>query len=416
MITKRLNDLSFIVGKKLRCHDANILDYDTRFQLHPCLLFRFWSVSRWAGSTSWYLIHTHYLVIFETMYVVCCCHIRFKFLSAVFVLLVLIFSCKNKQNKRTPERSFYYWKSVLKSNDEEILQLDSLHVKTIYLKLFDVDRNDRTHENVPLAKLQVQQTNMLTRFKIIPVVFITSECIRQTDSAQASDLAVKIYTLINSICSENKITFNEIQLDCDWTAATARPYFSLIKKMKDLSRIIVSVTIRLHQVKYISKSGVPPADKGMLMCYNMGNLKNTTIKNSIIDVNELKKYIGSLYAYPLPMDVALPVFDWMVLFRNQQYKGLINDLSVDALSSSFAISKGNRIDIIKDTLLNGYDFRKGDFIRIESSDMQQIKEAAREISSRLKNTKPAIALYHFDYLTLKKYTTNDLESVYNIFN
>ena len=71
---------------------------------------------------------------------------------------------------------------------------------------------------------------------------------------------------------------------------------------------MLSATIRLHQLKFIGESGIPPVDKGLLMCYNMGDLHRLRISNSILETAELKKYIKQLSVYPLKLDVAfLPV-------------------------------------------------------------------------------------------------------------
>src|ERR1019366_1414323 len=119
---------------------------------------------------------------------------------------------------------------------------------------------------------------------------------------------------------------------CDWTAATRATYFQLLKVARSrlneagFASAKISATIRLFQCKYMAKTGVPPVDKGLLMCYNMGNLTHPGTGNSILETTELKKYIASVTTYPLPLDVALPIFDWKVLFHEGSYAGLVKDL------------------------------------------------------------------------------------------
>jgi hypothetical protein len=149
------------------------------------------------------------------------------------------------------------------------------------------------------------------------------------------------------------------------------------------------------------------------MCYNMGNLKNPATKNSIIETEELKKYLGNLSNYALPLDVALPLFDWKVLFRNNTYTGLIENLPDAVLINSFALKKENRFELLKDTLLQGYDLKKGDILRSEQSDYSEILSAAGEVNKRLKNTRPRVSLYHLDSVILNKYTLHELEAIYN---
>ncbi|MGF2413282.1 MAG: hypothetical protein ACQUYJ_13205, partial [Ferruginibacter sp.] len=318
---------------------------------------------------------------------------------------------------RPIERSFYYWKSIFKLNDFEQQRLDSLNVKTIYIKFFDVDWDDANSSAVPVAKLQNTDYKLRKSIKMIPTVFITNECIKKIDPSQTEKLANDIHSLIQQIIATNEFNaIAEIQIDCDWTALTKEKYFLLLKSIKKLwanTAIPVSATIRLHQIKFLSKTGVPPVDKGLLMCYNMGNLKNPATKNSILETEELKKYLGNLSDYPLPLDVALPLFNWKVLFRNNSYNGLIENLPDDIFTNAFTVKKENRFELLKDTLLQGYDLKKGDILRSEQSDYSEILSAAGEINKRLKNTQPRVSLYHLDSVILNKYTLHELETIYN---
>ena len=328
-------------------------------------------------------------------------------------LVYFIFSCNDKKTARTVEPSFYYWKSVFKLTDFEKQRLDSLNVKTIYIKFFDVDWDNATQQPLPLAKISFADT-AYRQFNIIPTIFITNECIQKIDSIQIQSIAEKVSALIKSICSLNNINnLIEIQIDCDWTASTKTKYFILLKTIKQLNNLTISATIRLHQIKYVSKNGVPPVNKGLLMCYNMGNLKNPATKNSIIETEELKKYIDNLAAYPLPLDVALPLFNWKVLFRNNTYTGLIENLPDSVLTGPLISKNGNRYLFLKDSLLSGYSFKKGDELRNEQSEYSEIISSAAAINQKLKNTTLRVSLYHLDSLILSKYSLHELETIYN---
>lgn len=332
----------------------------------------------------------------------------------LFYLTTGLFSCKEKAGVKNVERSLYYWKSVVKPTDFELKRLASLNVQTIYLKFFDVDWEPSSKQAIPVAKMQAANQRLFKQYKIIPTVFITNECIQQIDSTQCIALAGKINGLIKALCQVNQINpIKEIQIDCDWTVSTTKKYFMLLNAIHQLSQTNLSATIRLHQIKFFSKTGVPPVNRGLLMCYNMGNLKNPATKNSIIETDELKKYTANLSNYPLPLDIAFPLFGWKVLFRDQIYKGLIENLPENIFTPSFSNQKNGRIEILKDTLLAGYDLKKGDMLRLENSDISTILAVAKEVNRHLKNTKFRVSLYQLDSVTLKKYTTHDLESIYN---
>ena len=327
----------------------------------------------------------------------------------------LFFSCSENSQHRKITPSFYYWKSVLHITHFEKQKLDSLKVKTIYLKFFDVDWDEAAGKPLPVAKLQTPNKEQLKGFSIIPTVFITNECIQKIESSQVKQLAENIYSLILEIKLLTGIdSIPEIQIDCDWTEVTKEKYFQLLNNLKtQTTNHKLSATIRLHQIKFLSKTGVPPVDRGLLMCYNMGNLKNPATTNSILETAELKKYTGNLSRYPLPLDVAFPLFNWKVLYRNNVYSGLIQNLPDAAFTGSFCVKTGNRLQILKDTLLQGYYLQKGDMLRDEQSDIKEVLATAKEIHRHLKNTALRVSLYHLDSVILSKYSTHELESIYN---
>jgi hypothetical protein len=328
--------------------------------------------------------------------------------------ILVFFSCNQKREQRKVERCFYYWKSVFKLNDFEKQRLDSLNVKTIYVKFFDVDWDEASKKPLPKAVVRFADSSFKD-FNITPTIFITNECIQKIDSVQVAAVAAKIMDLTKEIIFGHDFkAIHEVQIDCDWTASTKSKYFSLltnIKKLKPNAKF--SATIRLHQIKFVSKTGVPPVDKGLLMCYNMGNLKNPATKNSIIESEELKKYVGNLSSYPLPLDVALPLFNWKILFRNNIYTGLIENLPNEIFDNSFCIKKENTFELLKDTLLQGYHLKKGDILRDEQSSYNEILSAAGEVNKQVKNTRPRVSLYHLDSVILNKFTLYELENIYN---
>jgi hypothetical protein len=329
------------------------------------------------------------------------------------VMMLSFFSCTQNHNNRKIARCFYYWKSVFNITPAEQQQLNALDVKTLYIKCFDVDWDEAARSPRPVAKLQQGNTQKKDSFKIIPTIFITNECIQKIDSVQAQQLAIQVYQLLTDIITANSFIAEELQIDCDWTATSSNNYFLFLKKFKQLTTLPISATIRLHQVKFFSKTGIPPVDRGLLMCYNMGNLKDPATANSIIDAAEVKKYIGNLAVYPLPLDVALPLFEWKVLFRNNIYNGLVEDLPDSVFSSSFTTIKENRYELLKDTLLLGYALKKGDVIRNEKSNYDAVLDAAAVINKQLKNTTLRVSLFHLDTVLLNKYSHNELEAIYN---
>lgn len=338
-----------------------------------------------------------------------------------FIVSAFLFSCQppNHRPQRQISPAFYYWKSTYAPGTYELNRISELQVNTQYIKFFDVDWNPVRKQAQPLAAIRFANgyQDALKNCQLVPVVFITNECMRHLDTISARLLANRILQLVLDIRNGYDLKrVTELQIDCDWTAGTREPYFALLDELKKLdTNLIISATIRLHQVKQVKHAGIPPVHRGLLMCYNMGDLRDPSGRNSILDPEELKKYLGKLHLYPLPLDIALPLFDWTVLFRNGKYAGLLKlnpgDLPVSALKK---IST-NRYLLLKDTALSGFPCRKNDELRYEASNLEDILLAGDYLSQTWKDTSARISFFHMDSLILQKYSSHDLKIVLDRF-
>lgn len=267
-----------------------------------------------------------------------------KYCSGFVLFCSGLVACNTERAPRQVEPAFYYWKSVWHLDAFEEQRLKELQVSTLYLKCFDVDWNPATSQAIPVAKLQQTGYHLPAGITVIPVVFITNECLARMDTGRIEPLAAAISTLVQQLYASLGLpdSCKELQIDCDWTTGTREKYFTLLRSIRNHVQLPISATIRLHQVKFTASSGIPPADRGLLMCYNMGNLKNPAVTNSIIDPKELNRYTEKLAGYPLPLDIALPLFEWKVLFRKNEYQGLVKELPDSLLSNAITTKEHNR--------------------------------------------------------------------------
>ena len=329
-----------------------------------------------------------------------------------FFLIVAFVSCTHKKEKQV-QRSFYFWKSAYQLTNKERSTLRQLSIQHLYIKFFDIVWNQDKKAPQPVAKISFTEP-VQPGVSVIPVVFITNESMQQMTMDQADTLAGNLLHLVSAITSSNQLSLTgEVQIDCDWTASTRDKYFRLlqaIRKQEFMQGKSLSATIRLHQLKFISQMGVPPVDKGLLMCYNMGDLYHPGSKNSIIDADVLKKYINRLETYPLPVNVALPIFDWYVLFKNDQYKGLIH---AQDIKGAFAEKKVVRFE--QDTNVYGLSFKKDEWLRHEISPADELNESAKMLSNKIKYSNIDVILYHLDEKNLTNYDLKELENIYNSF-
>ena len=342
-------------------------------------------------------------------------------LKIVIFFAALAFGAGCAPKERKTSRAFYFWKSELRADSTEQQALRDLRVKNLYVKFFDVTWNAQLEKPEPAAKIFIDSASKAffkkDSINLIPTVFITNETLENIIPEAVNKLGERIYYLLSGLLDENDLlNIKEVQFDCDWTESTRDKYFELLRYMKMLPKLAdktLSVTIRLYQCKYKDKAGIPPANRGLLMCYNMGNLKNPQTKNSILETEELQKYIGNLNDYPLPLDIALPLFDWTVLFRQGQYQGLISNLPSALLDTGVSKTDGNYKEMIVDTVLNGYELKKGDRLREEKSTFDEIMKTGKALTPQLITPEFNVVLYHLDSAILKKYTKDELEKVYS---
>lgn len=335
----------------------------------------------------------------------------------IFFILILpvAFSCRSREERKV-ERAFYYWKSSFRLDTNDYKALDSLKVKTLYVKFYDVVWDD-IHRAMPVASLdrselqqhQYKKKEHQGRFKIIPVVFITNEAIERSKEEEMKVLSERIHNKILVMCGFMDCgPPEEIQIDCDWNGTTREKYFMLLKMLKGrMGANTISATIRLHQVKYHSKTGVPPVDKGMLMFYNVAPVYKPDVKNSILDTKEAARYVHDTIRYPLELDVALPIFSWGVLFRGNQFKGLVNYMDKKRLKALGFFTETRDYPGVyrctRDTVYDNYYFRKGDLLRLEEVDIHALEEAKTILEPLIKKDSLTITLFHWDSTLVNRY-------------
>lgn len=341
--------------------------------------------------------------------------------SRAFLLLLVSFvliytGCRTSEADRPARRAMYYWKTRLNLNNYDKAFLREHQVEHLWVRCFDVDWDSQQQRPMPIGVLQMDESLSIDQ-PIVPVVFITNRCIRALADSQVSSLAHQIDGLLSHLKSAHpSITWQpEWQIDCDWTTQTKQRYFTLLDSLHALRpNDTLTATIRLHQVRQMSKTGVPPVDRGMLMVYNMGDLQQVGDHNSILDEQTLAPYLSALQQYPLTLDMALPVFSWMLQFRGQAFVGILRETPASLMENNpaFRALSAHRWEALKDTTLAGYPVQAGDQFRWEDAPMETLQSVAKALRAHRKNTPKWVGLYHLDSIPLSKYASHDLETVF----
>ena len=338
---------------------------------------------------------------------------RWRFTALLFVLLLPVQSCR--KNHHVVNRGFYYWKTVYAPTQFESETLRNLRVQTMYIRLFDVDAANKHIYPVAPVRLPASPDPSYT---YIPAIFITQRALLALTPANISAVAASISNMAAGICVGGNITPSEIQIDCDWTSSTRTRYFELLRALKNtdfFKGTLLSCTIRMHQIKYTNSSGIPPVDKGLLMCYNMGNMKKPGNHNSILDRDIAESYLSGIGSYPLRLDIALPIFSWSLLFHGQQFGRILRDVPKDLLEGNKLFRKRNErmYQCLADTIWMGYHLTPNDVIRVEDCDQQTLESVAAYTAKRVNNDSLNVIFFSCDSITLSKHSVNELETIYD---
>ncbi|MEZ4935149.1 MAG: hypothetical protein R2788_23825 [Saprospiraceae bacterium] len=347
-------------------------------------------------------------------------------ISLLFALLLA--ACKNgklHEDGQHPACNFYYWKTTLAFGKEDKALADSLAVKKLYVRYFDVDWSPSRNMAVPVGEIVadtwerswIWENNgaRIQDLQLVPTVFLTNRVFsqdiqidtlagqvsqkireitdhfrylispyqwRDMDNAEVTDWEAKD-SLANLIQSRFLERITEIQLDCDWTPSTRERYFAFINAMKKKNPgMAISCTVRLHQFRDREAAGIPPVDQATLMCYNVAPPKDPAVNDAIFDAALVNGYLKN-GTYPLPLEAALPMFSWGALFHENQFKGLASGLSkTDVENNPLFVAVGeNRYRFTQDTVFSEVYMRQGNIVRLDAASPQELEQLAGQLAA-----------------------------------
>lgn len=333
------------------------------------------------------------IMLFRCYYILIC-----KLFMVLFPMAALLSSCSNKPR---PEVAFYYWKSRVKLGPTEKEVLTDNAVKKIYLRYFDVDIDPVTGQPVPVA---IVKGDSLQPFSITPVVFIKNRVFEKLSYKEVDTLTQRIAGLTARLNQKFGINPEEMQFDCDWTVKTKECYFYFLKRYRAITKQNLSATIRLHQVKYPDKTGIPPVGKGVLMYYNMGRI-DAGNRCSIYDRAVAQRYTTSIKSYPLPLDIALPIFTWGIQIRQNGVVHLLNKMNESHFANNNHFKKitENRYRVTAPCFKGGYYFLLGDEVKIETISDHDLHEMVKDISKSISVQPQKLIFYDLDSINIKQY-------------
>jgi hypothetical protein len=319
-------------------------------------------------------------------------------------------------SERRVDHAFYEWRSAPAFTAIDRAHFDSLGITRLYIHYFDVQWDEADREPVPqgVASLPAGYPASL---EIIPTIYVTSDAMRRLEEPKRiALLAERIVRKVDAMSTGAGLpAWRELQLDCDWTASSRTSYFALLREIRALRPgRVLSATIRLHQVKYRVETGIPPVDRGMLMVYNVGDVVSSEETNSIFRRDEVERYLGTLDDYPLPLDVALPIFSWGVRFHFERFAALIDNVSTAdmAAHADFRPLGDNQWQAVRPTRLRGAEIAAGDIVRVEEPDRSDVIEIAERIADDIDQPSLTLSLYRYDPTIIARHGTDHIQDLY----
>lgn len=334
------------------------------------------------------------------------------------ILVVLTLTACSPTPKQPLSAAFFYWETTLDISGSKRGLMDSLGCKKMYIKALDIGRNATTDEIEPYSITEMSDTSGLAGLEIIPAVFITNEVFQNISEEKTVWLAKKIAENLNQIKYLKGALF-----DCDWTPSTRESFFLFLKKIRSEfpPGTSLEATIRLHQYKFPKQTGVPPVDRGMLMFYNTGDVDEESERNTIFHPEDALKYVdGAPKNYPLPLDLALPLFSWGLVFREGElWKIVPGPMPLEEMRHSKKFLEhpatepfSARLWEVKEgTFLGGHYLRPGDHLRVSATSPELLFRAA-SLAQKLDLADDAsLAFFHLGIAQSEHFSAQQLDSV-----
>lgn len=321
-----------------------------------------------------------------------------KYIHLLFLLITVstLHSCSKPMDT---EISFYYWRTIFKLSNNEKSVINENSTKKLYIRYFDIDITENG-QVFPVAKLNINDT---TTCEIIPVIYIKNK-VMLSKQWDINELVNNILTLIKQIHSQTNSSLEEIQIDCDWSAMSKERFMTFVNTFKQEWNGKLSATIRLHQIKYFSQTGIPNVDYGVLMYYNMGKIDDTS-RNSIYDKDIAQQYTKSLSNYPLPLKIALPIFSWGIQTRNGKVIGIFGKKTLSDLKNNNNLIdlNNNSFKVIIPFYEQGKYFETDDIIICESVSTNDLEEMTLHLLQQNKIFENEIIFYDLDSINIQQY-------------
>ena len=320
---------------------------------------------------------------------------RITTIAAVGALLMAVAACNvmqgggsTKRERVEPTNAIYHWKGVFSPTAEEYAFMEEHEIGRLYIRFFDIaaeyDSVNQRMEAVPIATTRFDG-NVPYGVEVVPVTYITVEGLKEMVDSEHYYASIIVERML-AMASYNELgEIKEIQFDCDWTESTRDIFFELCEYAREECHgrgIELSVTVRLHQMR----EKAPNVDRGVLMLYNTGNLRDPKTENSILNLSDIEPYLRRCN-YSFPLDYAYPTYGWGVVFNEKRFSHLVTDYENYALSD-------------------------GETMRVERTVVDEIVAVKARVEKAFGKPYQSNIIYHLDSKQLNNYTDDEINEIF----
>jgi len=300
---------------------------------------------------------------------------------------------------------YYHWKSEFDPDSSDWKNHAQLGSSNLALHLFDLDW--AASQSAPELKSRLRfKQSLPDAIAITPVVYITQRFLKNCPVSQRAEIATGLVEAMEKVSGMQRSRWKAVQWDCDWTESTRDAYFDLLKHLKtEIPNIQHSVTLRLHQLKYLVRSGIPPADRAVLMLYNVGEFRTYDAENSLYSRKAIAPYLRSIQRYPLPLDLALPLFSWGLHYRYGKVQGVFAEPELEAVQSdSLWFHRNSKLHVARKAFFcQGRYIMKGDVLKIEEAGLNEARDAVEALREHWKTPTFTLYFYHWNSPVARKH-------------
>lgn len=317
---------------------------------------------------------------------------RFPTYLILVILSILLLSLVYfLQKPATPVTiSYYHWKNSYR----ELTALQTSHpAQHLYLKFLDLGYHHQLTIN-PTRFIDPPPTTPIT----IPVVYLDNRALANTSTETIFELILKYIPARQ---------YQNLQIDCDWSGRTREKYFDLLERLKTHYSTL-SATLRLHQVKFAQKTGVPPVSYTVLMYYNMSEIRDINARNYVLDHAVGKQYLQNFQQYPLRMELALPLYQQIRVIRQHRLALLLPhaELAMDKLQQHGAPGEG-KFTVTRPHYWQGEYLYAGDQLIVDQVSIGQLQEVSHDLARHLK---PQDIIF-YSYQDAERYAHEALQQI-----